>query len=153
MPTLVSRIIDCYVFRRTPAGVEFLLLKRQPAKRLGGTWQSVHGKIEPNETAWQAARRELAEETGLTPIGFWQIDFVNTFYIADRDEIHLCPSFAAEAAPSANVTLNHEHTEFRWEPFERALETLMWPGQRHALREIMEFIIAGSAAEPHLRIG
>lgn len=152
MPRIVSSIIDVYVFRRRPDGVEFLTLLRAPTIRLGGTWQSVHGKIESGETAWQAAARELREETRLTPIGFWQIDYVNTFYVASEDCVLLCPCFAAEVAANAMVQLCEEHAAFEWLLVEAACERLMWPGQRHAVREIVSEIIQPSAAESHLRI-
>jgi 8-oxo-dGTP pyrophosphatase MutT (NUDIX family) len=151
MSEVVSNVIDVYPFRRAENGVEFLLLKRVASVRLGGTWQAVHGRIEAGETAWQAALRELKEETGLAPLGFWQIEFVNTFYLATEDRVLICPCFAAEIASDADVTLSHEHTDFRWEPTEQALRSFMWPGQRHAVREILEEIVTPGRAEPHLR--
>ena len=152
MPEIVSYVIDVYPFRRTPAGPQFLLLKRNPNIRLGGTWQAVHGKIEPGETATQAALRELREETGLKPRAFWQIDSVNTFYLADRDRVLMCPGFAADIDPETDVVLSGEHTDSRWADVEETLQTLMWPGQRRAVREILEEIITPSAAELFLRI-
>lgn len=152
MPTIVSSIIDVYVFRRRAGGPEFLTLRRAPHCALGGTWQSVHGKIEPGETAWQAALRELGEETGLTPAGFWQIDYVNTFYVAGSDEIMMCPCFAAEVDAAARVVLCREHTACEWLPLAAACERFVWPGQRHALREIEAEILRPGAAERHLRI-
>lgn len=152
MPTVSTDLVDVYVFRRHPTGVELLLLRRSPDKRLGGTWQAVHGKVEPGETAVQAALRELHEETGLRPVFFWQLEGLNTFYMAGTDRVMMCPGFAAEVEPEAGVRLCHEHTAFRWEPIERALAELMWPGQRRAVRELLDHIIAPSAAEPHLRI-
>lgn len=152
MPQNVSDIVDVYVFRRRADGVEFLLLRRAADAALGGTWQSVHGHIEPREPAWRAALRELQEETGLEPLRFWQIDFVNTFYVASRDAILMCPCFAAEAPPNAPVVLSAEHTEFAWLATEQALRRFMWPGQRRAVEEILSQIIAAGAAEPHLRI-
>jgi dATP pyrophosphohydrolase len=151
MPEIVSNVIDVYPFRRRHDGVEFLLIERVEGIRLGGTWQAVHGRIEPGETAWQAALRELREETGLSPVGFWQTDFVNTFYMATEDRILMCPCFAAEIAADAEVVLSDEHTAFRWEPAEQALQSFMWPGQRRAVREILEEIIAPRPSEPYLR--
>jgi dATP pyrophosphohydrolase len=152
MPAVDSDMIDVYPFRRGETGVDFLLLKRAPAIWLGGTWQAVHGKIETGETAPQAALRELREETGLRPLGFWQLEFVNTFYVAKQDRILMCACFAAEVAADAVVRLSDEHTDYRWEPYEQALRSYMWPGQRRAIREIMEEIVTPGLAEPHLRI-
>lgn len=153
MPEIVATHIDVYVFRRYPSqDVEFLLLKRRPGKWLGETWHSVHGKVEPGEKAWQAGLRELHEETGLRPLAFWQIEFVNTFYVAKLDRILLCPCFVAEVSTEAEVTLNHEHTQFRWEPTETALQMYHWPGQRRAVQEILDEIVIPSHAEPYLRL-
>ncbi|HBD83024.1 MAG TPA: NUDIX hydrolase, partial [Dehalococcoidia bacterium] len=44
------------------------------------TWQEISGLIEPRETAWEAALREIKEETGLTPYRFYSADFVERFY-------------------------------------------------------------------------
>lgn len=152
MPGIDSNVIDVYPFRRAGTQVEFLLLKRAPGIWLGGTWQAVHGKIEAGETAPQAALRELREETGLRRLGFWQLEFVNTFYVAEKDAILMCACFAAEIAADAAIRLSDEHTDYRWEPYEQAAKSYMWPGQRRALREIMEEIVAPGLAEPHLRI-
>ena len=42
-----------------------VLLLRRAGNHLRGIWSYVAGHIEAGETAWQAARRELSEETGL----------------------------------------------------------------------------------------
>lgn len=151
MPRIATNIVDVYVFRRA-AQIEFLTLLRAPRSRLGQTWQSVHGRIEAGESAWQAALRELGEETALKPLGFWQLEFVNAFYVARDDTLQLCPCFAAEAAPAADIRLSHEHTAFRWLPYPQILEALLWPGQRQAVCEVMEQIVRPGPAEPFLRI-
>lgn len=152
MPEIVSKVIDCYVFRRREGRVEFLTLRRAARTRIGGTWQAVHGKIESGESAVGAALREMREETGLTPIGFWQLETVNTFYVAATDQIMLCPAFAAEVVADAAVAISDEHDEFRWcEPAD-AIAAFLWPGQRDAVRETMELIVGRSAAERFLRI-
>ncbi len=152
MSEIVANIIDLYPFRRNGDAIEFLLLKRAPDSVVGNTWQSVHGKIETGETAPQTALRELHEETGLRPLRFWQLEYVNTFYVARIDRILMCPCFAAEIAPDATVTLSIEHTDYRWESPERAIDIFMWPGQRRSVREVLEHIVTPSPAEPHLRV-
>jgi len=39
----------------------------RPHGRNIGSWETVHGTIEPGETPVQASLRELREETGLVP--------------------------------------------------------------------------------------
>lgn len=152
MPRIVSNIVDVYPFRRVDGRVEFLMLRRRPEARLGGTWQAVHGKIETGESAVQAGLRELSEETGLRPLRLWQLEHVSAFFVADLDRILMCPGLAVEVSPADAVTLNHEHAEYRWEPADSARTTFIWPGQREAIAEILDVILAGAPAEPHLRI-
>lgn len=152
MAKVVCEIVDAYVFRRTPAGPEFLVLRRTTGTRLGGTWQAVHGKIEPGETAWQAALREIREETQLVPARLYQLEAVNTFYVAAEDAIHHCPGFAAEAAADAEVRLNHEHEAYEWLPADEAIRRYTWPGQRRAVREILAEIIAPGPSIAFLEI-
>jgi dihydroneopterin triphosphate diphosphatase len=143
---------SCFVVRPAGQAHEFLQLLRAPGKYMGETWQLVTGGIEPDETAWQTALRELREETGLTPAEFYQLDVVNTFYIARSDTIFHSPMFCAIVAPQAQVRLNPEHTDFRWTPRSRIESSLMWPGEKTALRELMAEILDNGPAKPYLRL-
>ena len=93
MPKIVVRVIDAYVFRRTKNGIKFLLLKRAKTKIYEHLWQGVAGKIEKNESAIEAAARELMEETGFTPCKIFVADHVSKFYEANGDRINLVPVF------------------------------------------------------------
>ena len=64
MANILVRVVDAYIFRNTDKGIKFLILKRAKTKIYEHLWQGVAGKIEKNEEAWQAAIRELKEETG-----------------------------------------------------------------------------------------
>lgn len=46
----------------------YLVCRRPLDKRHGGLWEFPGGKLEPGETLDQAARRELAEELGVTVV-------------------------------------------------------------------------------------
>lgn len=152
MPRIISTIVDVYAFRLAATKPEFLMLRRSGEGQLGGTWQAVHGKVETGETAIATALRELREETGLRPERFWQLEHVNTFFDAGRDAVFMCPGFAAQVAADAVVCLNEEHVAFEWLSETATAARMMWPGQRTALREIVDVILAGHHAEPHLRI-
>jgi predicted NUDIX family NTP pyrophosphohydrolase len=58
------------LFRRTDNGLEVLLGHMGGpffAKKDAGAWMVPKGEYEPDEPAWEAARREFQEELGLAP--------------------------------------------------------------------------------------
>jgi dihydroneopterin triphosphate diphosphatase len=149
MPRIASRFVDCHVFRRTPRGDEWLVMKRAPNILLGGSWQMVSGHIDEGETAYAAAYRELGEETGLRAVHFYQASYVNRFYLAQMDEIILSPVFVAEVAADAEVVLSAEHTEFAWVSAEEAMQRYPWPGQRKSLKIAREQFVLSQARPGH----
>ncbi len=135
MPEITCRFADCHVFRVRPDGEdEWLVLKRAPGTMLAGAWGPVQGHIEPGETAYETAHRELGEETGLAAQRFWQASYVNRFYLAATDQIILSPVFCAQVPFEAQVVLNEEHTDFRWIDPDETLRTYVWPGQRKSMQ-------------------
>jgi dATP pyrophosphohydrolase len=149
----IHHYVSCFVVRSTSSGShEFLQMLRVRSKYMGGTWQLVTGGIDEGETAWQAALRELREETGLVPIEFYQVDVLNTFYLAKTDTISMSPMFCAIVPCDARITLNDEHTDFRWVPRSEIESRIMWPGERAALKELCCEILDDGPAKPYLKI-
>lgn len=147
-------MVYCFAARRAQnGGHEFLQLRRRKDDFMGGTWQPVCGRIENGEIAWRAALRELREETSLTPIEFYVIEFVNSFYIPSQDTLWHCANFLAIVDPAAEVRLNEEHDAFRWVN-QRDVETsFMWPGDRRAIREaIAQILDSEESAKEYWRI-
>jgi dATP pyrophosphohydrolase len=126
-----SFLASLVAVRKTEARYEVLLLKR--TQTLIGEWCQVAGSIEEGEAAWQTALRELEEETGLQPNALYSADTCEQFYEADRDAITIAPVFVAFIDRAATVTLNHEHSEYRWVSFEEAIEMVAFGGQRRVL--------------------
>ncbi|MBT3162448.1 NUDIX domain-containing protein [Streptomyces sp. Vc74B-19] len=65
-----ARSAGLLLFRRTGEGVEVLLGHMGGpfhARRDAGAWTVPKGEYEPDEPAWEAARREFEEELGLPP--------------------------------------------------------------------------------------
>ncbi|HYM14184.1 MAG TPA: NUDIX domain-containing protein [Dehalococcoidia bacterium] len=148
MQTLTGSI-STYVFSIVRARPMFLLLYRAPHLPHANTWQAVHGMIEPAEKAYDAGRREMREECGLTPARFFKTDFVETFYSETTDAVHLVPAFAAyvEGAPAA--TLSEEHTAAEWCTLDDAVRRFVWPSQQQAVR----IIAAAVARWPDIGVG
>ncbi|HMB94118.1 MAG TPA: NUDIX pyrophosphatase [Rhodothermales bacterium] len=145
MPDITVRVIDVYPYRFVEQGAEFLLLQRAADVAYAGTWRMVGGKIEPGETAWQAAVRELREETGRTPRRLWALPSANVFYEWEHDRINVAPSFAAEL--DADPVLDREHDAFVWLPVDEAVHRLAWPEQQRLARLAYQLLRNGVPQE------
>jgi len=156
VPPIKPTAIAVYVFRRPAPNsptVDFLQIHRS-AKANGHqhSWQTVYGGIEPNETAIQAALRELAEETALTPARMFQVEYLEQFYFRPTDSLLLMPVFAVEVPADATPTLNHEHDNFRWIPEAQIDAAFMWRTQREALSILLDALRTDSPAMRFLTI-
>lgn len=144
-PAVRTDLVEVYIFRRTADDPEFLQLQRAFSPQRGA-WHPVMGHVVRGETAVAAARRECAEETGLSwsngeALGFWQLEQVNPFYVAEHDAVYLSPRFAVEVEVSWKPLLNREHTDSRWVAARAAGDAFVWPGQRLACREVLREIV------------
>ncbi|MFT4603601.1 MAG: dATP pyrophosphohydrolase [Rhodothermales bacterium] len=145
MPEIVVANVDVYVHRSAPEGVRHLLLRRAVDRLYEGTWRMVAGKIADGEQAWQAAVRELWEETGLAPQALFAIPSMNQFYEWQTDRVQSIPAFAA--AVSGDPTLNEEHDLFEWLLVDEAEQRLAWPEQRRLLRLVDHMVSSGAVPE------
>lgn len=131
--------VSAVLLRVVDGQAEILLLRRN--RTLAGEWCQIAGAIEDGEKAWEAALREIKEETDLTCYRFYSADICEQFYEADRDSISLLPVFVGFVQPQATVKINHEHSDFRWVSFDEALTMVPFAGQLHVLRHIKaEFV-------------
>lgn len=142
MTTTIIEMIQLHVFRQTPDdGIEHLLIKRAVDEPVfPNVWQVITGYIEESEKAWEAALRELEEETGLTAEHLWVIPHVGSFYNPQKDCIELIPIFAAEVKHDAMVHLSHEHQEYRWLSKEEAIAMSVFASHKQGISSFHEFI-------------
>lgn len=137
--TIEHESIQVVIGHRHKNKVEYLLLHRVPES--GGFWQPVTGTIERkrNETPFEAANREVFEETGFE-LHITPLDYVHSFMI---DPIYQkkgmkSPIFNREhsftaRAPHREVRLAvNEHSEYEWLDYESAKKRLMWRGNHRA---------------------
>lgn len=136
----MKRLVDVYVYRLEQNEVKILLLKRARDVVYGGQWRMIGGKVNDDEKAYQAARRELHEETGLTAKKFWTIPSVNQFYDHKTDRVYQIPAFAVEVDGNATIELNHEHVDFKWFSGEEISRHIVWPEQRRLIQLLISIV-------------
>ncbi len=118
-----------------------VLLLRRARGAFAGAWTFVMGGIEPGERALEAARRELAEETGLIATRFYTAGELDAFYNPVSDRIVHVPFFVARIVES-EIVLEDVHDDYRWETFAEAEAVLTFSSQRRVLDEIHRAFVA-----------
>ena len=132
-------LVDVWIFRVAPAGLELLLMRRAAGRILPGLWQGVSGSLEAGERIAAGALRELGEETGFDEDdieAFYDLDQVNQFHEPSVDAVVTSAVFAVRVRPDAEPVLSHEHDAHRWVTPAEALELIVWPAYRESIARV-----------------
>ena len=134
------RAAGCVVFRRTPRGIRYLVL------RAFTNWDFPKGLVETGEEQLACAKREVEEETGLTDLDYpFGDEFTETlryagrkvarYYLAETEEVEI-------ELPVSPELGRPEHHEYRWVSLEEAEELL--PPRLAIVLDWAQRTIAGS---------
>lgn len=139
-------------------GERVLLLHRRPER--GNFWQPITGTIEEGEAPLDAARRELAEETGQRgeprSLEMMQSFMIESEYLESRYPAPIVASEVAyEIALDSRLPIRvdaEEHDAWGWFTFAEAYERIRWTDDREALERLAARLrVAGSGMpEVHL---
>lgn len=143
----MSRLVDVYPYQKSRGKINLLIFRRSGGVKYSNQWRMVGGKAEEGETYYEAALRELKEETGLDPLLFWTIPSINNFYNPSADTIHQIPAFGAEIKSGQDIVLNHEHSEFKWISEDEIDDYILWPEQRRLMKLVVTIIIKDNLLE------
>lgn len=136
-----SFTIAAYVCKIENNKCYYLLLKSSK-QYLNSTWQMVSGKIDKDETAWQAALRKIKEETSLKPDTMYSADKLEKYYEYNLNCINLVPVFVGFVNEKANIKLNSDkHTEYKWVLKNEAKDYLESDSQLDSIEHIEEKFI------------
>lgn len=132
--------VSVVVLRGAGSQIETLLLRRS-SRVLKGAWCQVAGGIEQQEAAWQAALRELREETGLIPEQLHSAGICEQFYDSSQEAIYVAPIFVAFVDQRAEITLNQEHSEYKWVRLQEVDEFLATPNQKEMFAYVRRYFV------------
>jgi dATP pyrophosphohydrolase len=144
-----TKQVECIIFRKKK-DIEFLLLKRIPKK--GSFWQPPCGGVEPNDNSLlDAAYREIKEETGIHKNNIINVienvhQFImNNDYLTGEKSTPITENvFGFEVNPNVKVKLDLniyiEHKEFKWVPFNLAIEMLKWEDNKKAFIKLNKIL-------------
>ena len=109
----------------------------------GKNWQLPKGIIEPGEPAEEAARREVAEETGLSGEIEQPLDKIEYWYVWEGTRIHKLVYFFLFRHTGGSTNLHDDEVDdARWFAIEDALERLSFENERRIVRQAATVLAA-----------
>ena len=137
------------IFRKEDNQTLYLLLQY---KTKAHHWDLVKGYIEENETEIETVKREVKEETGLQDIeiidGFkeWiKYSFRDTYNLKEGSKekasfIFKIVTFYLAETKTQKVKISFEHAEYKWLPYEQALEQITFKKAKGVLEKANNFL-------------
>ncbi len=148
---VVVRVIDCHIVYWEGEIPQFLTIKRSKDERYPLIWQCVTGGINTNEKAYEAAIREVREETGLYPVKMWTIDQVNNYYDPKYDKVFLIPIFGIEV-DKKDIELSSEHVDYFWGSIKSVTDKMLWNQQKSGLESFYQMLTKDRKKLKHCEI-
>lgn len=118
------------LYRATAHGPRFLVLD------YGKHWDYPKGHLEEGESDWQAAVRELREETGIKQVdrvGRFQRQMQYVFHSHKKGWVDKTVTYFLGRTRAEVVKLSDEHEGYAWLPCEEAMERLTFKSARDML--------------------
>ncbi len=134
-----TNLIEAHILKQTEAGNKYLIMKRAADQKYPNIWQMTTGKIDKDEKAYEAAIREIKEETNLDINELYVVPNINYFYDNKDDSITIIPVFVAIVKATNNIKLSSEHSEYKWSNAKEAKELFAWQGQKKSLDIIEDY--------------
>jgi len=109
-----------------------------------GHWGFVKGHVEKNETDKDTLYRETEEETGLKKENIKIIkDFKekNSYYFKREGKtVYKEVNYYLAESSSFSVTISHEHKDYKWLEYEKAIEKLSFKNTKKILKKANDFL-------------
>jgi len=127
------------VYRRVPAGIEVAIAEQRDRITQQTTTRLPKGKIDPGESAEDAAVREVAEEIGLRALIVGSLGSVEYEYAQDSKRVHKqVHYFLMEWMPGETLELDGEMDRTYWCPIDEAAMKLTFETEQHAITRAKE---------------
>ena len=128
------------VYRRGDEGVEIVLAARR-TRRGDLAWGLAKGGIEADESAEEAAVREVREETGIEAVIEASLGETRYFYVWENVRIRKTVHFFLMRATGGDpADRDDEMEDVQWFPLERALKRAAYRGEREVLGRAAELL-------------
>jgi len=123
-------------------GIKFLILSREKDHDIP------KGHIEKGETALDAAKREVKEETGLTPefLPFFSLT-TKYFFYDKKEKVMKTVKFFIAKSTTDKVKISFEHTGYAWLGYDDAYKTIGYADIQHVFPQVYEYVKRNEAMQ------
>lgn len=134
----VEKSAGAIVFRKENGKIKYLLIQYG-----WGHWEFPRGMIEKGETLEETARREIKEEVGIEDVKFIPgfKEWIKFFFKLKEKNIMKIATFLLVETKTEEVKLSHEHKDYIWLDYERALEKLTFKNSKEVLKKAHSFFM------------
>lgn len=129
------------IYRKTGEGVKFLLLYHG-----GKYWNFPKGKIEAEEKSFQAAIREIREETGLCRNDLKFSDYFKVYehftFWKNKQKIFKTVIFYLAQTANPRIKISYGHNGYAWFTYKEAMKILSgYKDSQRVLTQANEFLM------------
>ena len=122
------------IFRKVNGGFEVALVSRR------NIWCLPKGLIEANETADEAALREVKEETGLNGEIIGKIGEINYSFFRNRRYFKTVHFYLLKLVGGSIEAHDSEMDKVKWFPISDAIRVLTYVNERKIMRKAVEML-------------
>jgi 8-oxo-dGTP pyrophosphatase MutT (NUDIX family) len=139
----IEKSAGAVIFRREEGKIFYLLLRYpRGGRRKDCYWDFPKGHIDKGEKIIDTAKREVAEETGLTDVSFlegFKETFKYFFKLKEENILKFVTFFLAETK-TKKVKISSEHTGYIWLSYEKALKKITYENAKNILGKADNFL-------------
>lgn len=125
------------IFRKERGIVKYLLLHYESRH-----WDFPKGHIEKGEKELETVKREVEEETGLKDLEFIEgfKEWIKYFFRYKEKNVFKIVTFYLAETKTEKVEISFEHIDYKWLPYEEALEQLTFKNAKEILERANDFL-------------
>jgi len=149
----VGAVIYCKIKNeKGKRNVEYLILHYSPRNRFDnrrpkpGHWDYVKGHMENDENELTTLRREIREEIGLNKTDYRVVpgfkELLKYNFRSTKGLHYKEVAFYLVETNTKKTTLSHEHDNYKWLPYNKALDTITFKGGKEMLIRANKYLIS-----------